>query len=234
MCVGRNLSPGCARRRAGERGAIAVEGLIVSLFMVLVFAGMLFMYKTFSGKWETMQEARTQAWLYALNGCREAAVDGVYRSIHEKSKDPGADTCGDNCEGQSLDGLSNEGDAAPPAWMAVGETDEQAATRQYNGVLWGPREVTTRYAPSCNEKQNREQLSLGSSSLLQGMQSTAQRIINEEFSPDLVGEQSACYTKVVFGIKKKVHDGKCKVELGALAFTRTTTIQVQPPPLDAP
>jgi hypothetical protein len=108
-------------RRGRQRGAVAVEGMIVMVMMTVVVMGTWFTRQVFSGKLLTVVGARADAWKDALKGCDDtSALGGVYQQLHDQSKDPSQKICTDpnDCStgNSSVDGLNNDG-STTPSWF---------------------------------------------------------------------------------------------------------------------
>lgn len=58
-----------ARRRASERGAAMVEGVVAIPFFLLMFAAVVFVGKLYETKLRVMRLAKESAWNYAMCNC---------------------------------------------------------------------------------------------------------------------------------------------------------------------
>lgn len=227
-----------ARRKRHQRGAVAVEGVIVAVLLVGVMLGMWFLQRVFVGKWQTMQQSRSKAWATALQGCQDDAAAQLYGPLHEKSKDDSAKVCDNpaDCQGSSVEGLSNEGDGAAPAWFPQGKGDDSAFSKTVQVFSFAPRTLTTRRQFSCNERPSGE-LQLGSSGALDGVADIARKIVDEEVNPD----ESAKQCQRRFGVPIKWRNVSCDELLfkngynGADPlhwYTRKVDLNMDPPPDD--
>lgn len=59
------------QRKRCSRGAVLVEGLIVSMLMMMFVAAVLFTHRLYASKMMTVLQAREGAWLHVLPGCSE-------------------------------------------------------------------------------------------------------------------------------------------------------------------
>jgi hypothetical protein len=68
-----NLLPQRMRRRAGQRGAVFVEALIVIPTLTLLFAGMLYVRVLYLAKMQVMESVRGRTWQYTqMQNCGHA------------------------------------------------------------------------------------------------------------------------------------------------------------------
>lgn len=192
--------------RRSQRGAVAVEGVIVAVLLVGIMLGTWFLHHVFVAKWQTMQQSRSAAWAIALQGCGDEAASQLYGPIHEKSKDDKAKICDnpDDCQGSSVEGLDNDGEGTAPAWFPQGKGNDSAFSKTVEVFSFAPRTLTTNRKFSCNEKPSGE-LQLGSSGALDGVADIAKKIVDEEVNPD----ESAKRCQRHYGVPIKWHDVSC-------------------------
>lgn len=70
------------RRARRERGAVLVEGLILSSMMILFMVGGLFFHRLYVAKLAAMREARGLAWIQAIAGCSDQiSVQAVWAEV---------------------------------------------------------------------------------------------------------------------------------------------------------
>ena len=80
-----------ARRRG--RGAVLVEGIIVSSILILLMAGGLFLHHLYVAQIKALEDARLAAWSQGLQGCSEAVdLGGIWRDAGESSAPIDVDT----------------------------------------------------------------------------------------------------------------------------------------------
>jgi hypothetical protein len=102
-------------RKHGSRGAVLVEALAVSSFLIVVLITSLFVHRAYQTKLRVMRDSRTAAWVTALKGCG-------------RSVDPGS--MGGALA--DLGGGENEGSASSGAletWLATDSTSDQRSER---------------------------------------------------------------------------------------------------------
>jgi len=75
-----------ARRRA--RGAVLVEGIIVSSMLITLMAGGLFLHRLYVAQIKALEDARLAAWSQALQGCSSAIDLGAIWSDAGESAAP--------------------------------------------------------------------------------------------------------------------------------------------------
>src|SRR4051812_48264526 len=80
-----------ARRRA--RGAVLVEGIIVSSMLITMMAGGLFLHRLYAAQIKALENARLAAWSQALQGC-SSGIDlaGIWQEAGESSAPLDVDT----------------------------------------------------------------------------------------------------------------------------------------------
>ena len=61
----------CSRMPASQRGAASMEAVVAIPFLILVFAGILYVGNRAEAAQAARDRARSCAWLYSANGCRE-------------------------------------------------------------------------------------------------------------------------------------------------------------------
>ncbi|MFZ5896380.1 MAG: TadE/TadG family type IV pilus assembly protein [Myxococcota bacterium] len=194
------------KRRRVQRGAVAVEGVIVAMLLVGIMLGVWFLHQVFVAKWQTMQKSRATAWVTALQGCVDDSASRLYSPLHEKSRDPNAKICENpaDCEGSSVEGLSNDGAGSAPDWFPQAEGKDASASKTVEVFSFAPRTLTTRHQFSCNEKPSGE-LQFGSSGALDGVADIARKIVDEEVQPDEAAKQ--CQRR--YGIPLEWHNVSC-------------------------
>jgi hypothetical protein len=98
-----------ARRLA--RGAVLVEGIIVSSMLITLMAGGLFLHRLYVAQVKALQDARLAAWSQALQGCSSAIdLGGIWGEAGESSTPLDVDT-----------------DSAPSFFGAVSHTSGSAS-----------------------------------------------------------------------------------------------------------
>ena len=68
------------RNRRRSRGAVAVEGVVVVTFFVLMFAMMVFVSSYYAEKQRTLRVAKEYAWTYAMANCDLNEANAVVES----------------------------------------------------------------------------------------------------------------------------------------------------------
>lgn len=197
------------KRRARQRGALAVEGMIVVVMMTGIVLGIWYMRKVYSGKLLTMTASRAEAWRDALTGCDSGNQGKLYENLHESSKDKNNKVCKDpnDCSGSSVDGLNNDGDTGTaPDWFPTGSANSASksitvSSDQYSTTL------TTNRQFSCNEKPAKE-LQLGSLDLLGSVADLVKKIPDEEVDEDKVAQ--TCWRH--YGIPIRWHQVDCQTD----------------------
>jgi hypothetical protein len=202
--------------RTRQRGAVAVEGVIVVVMMVAVVSGIWFMREVYSGKLVTMQVSRAGAWKVALDGCVGGEEGKLYPPIHDESKDPNAKICKepDSCEDSSVEGLSDDGTTDPPPdWFPAASGDEVSKSVSVSSDPHSATLITMRQF-SCNEKPSKW-LQLGSTDLLGEVADVVKKIIDEQVPPDTTAQKCqinpliCCAHAPVAGCGHKWHDIPC-------------------------
>ncbi|HEY0468521.1 MAG TPA: hypothetical protein VGC79_30210 [Polyangiaceae bacterium] len=97
------------RRRA--RGAVLVEGIIVSSMLITLMAGGLFLHRLYVAQIRALENARLAAWSQALQGC-SSAID--LSAIWQEA-------------GESSDPLDVDTDSAPSFFGTVSHTSGSAS-----------------------------------------------------------------------------------------------------------
>ncbi len=176
-----------ARRR--QRGALAVEGMIVIVMMTGIVLGLWYMRKVFSGKLLTITASRADAWKDSLTGCDSGNQGKLYDTIHEQSKDSNNKICKDpnDCSGSSVDGLSDDGTSSSPDWFPSGSTNATSKSLTVSSDTYNTT-VTTEHQFSCNEKPASRELELGSLDLLSSVINTVKKIPDEDVDEDTTSE----------------------------------------------
>ena len=78
-------------RRA--RGAVLVEGIIVSSMLITLMAGGWFLHRLYVGQIKALQDARLAAWSQALQGCNSGVdLGGIWHEAGESSAPLDVDT----------------------------------------------------------------------------------------------------------------------------------------------
>ena len=197
-----------SRRR--QRGALAVEGMIVIVMMTGVVLGTWYMRKVYSGKLLTMTASRADAWRDALTGCDSGNQQKLYENIHEQSKDKNNKICKDpnNCSDSSVDGLADDGSTStPPDWFPTGSANATSKSITVSSDTYQTT-LTTNRQFSCNEKPAKE-LQLGSLDLLSSVADIVKKIPNEEVDEDKTTQ--TCWQK--YGIPIRWHQMNCQTDL---------------------
>lgn len=173
-----------ARRR--QRGALAVEGVIVAVMMTGIVLGTWYMRKVYSGKLLTIVASRADAWKEALGGCDSGDQGKLYDTIHEQSKDKNNKICKDpkDCSDSSVDGLNDNGSSTPPPdWFPNSASPTVSKSLTVSSDSYSTSLTTTRMF-SCNEKPAPRELELGSMDLLSSVIQTVKKIPDEEVQED--------------------------------------------------
>ncbi len=131
------------RARRKGRGAVLVEGIIVSSMLMLMMASALFFNSLYSQKLKTMRVSRAAAWEKALPGCNSAVeLVALWQAVG----------VADAASGGALDGLNDDSTNAPE-WLSVGrQMDSESATVTADRLVGGSYNVATRNSVVCNEK----------------------------------------------------------------------------------
>jgi len=80
-----------ARRHA--RGAVLVEGIIVSSMLITLMAGGLFLHHLYVAQIKALEDARLAAWSQALSGCSTGVdLGGIWQDAGESSAPIDVDT----------------------------------------------------------------------------------------------------------------------------------------------
>ena len=99
------------RARRLARGAVLVEGIIVSSMLITLMAGGLFLHRLYVAQIKALEDARLAAWSQALQGCSSGIdLSGIWQEAGESSAPLDVDT-----------------DSAPSFFGAVSHTDGSAS-----------------------------------------------------------------------------------------------------------
>jgi hypothetical protein len=138
-----------------QRGAIFVEAVIVSLLLMIFFAGAVFFHRMYNAKIQAVRQARLMAWQAAEEGCPSAfGVGQLFNLI-------AIDRCTD--ETCSVGGLDTETDETPP-WLELGAKTSDVAHSVTADRLVGGRTHSMRAHNRviCNERRQNERGDLAS------------------------------------------------------------------------
>ncbi len=133
-----------SQRRRRSRGAVLVEGIVVSGMLMLMMAGALFFHRLYAVKLQTMRSSRVAAWNKALPGCNSAIeLVALWQAVGVANA----------ASGDAFDGL-NEDSNDVPRWMEVGrQADVKSMTVTEDQVIGGHSfNVKTTNSVVCNEK----------------------------------------------------------------------------------
>jgi hypothetical protein len=113
-------------RRRRQAGAAFVESLIVISMILLFLFAVLWMKDLYTAKLQTIEYARADAWVDALNGCpgkpeHSAEVGVQAKSAVALSKNGGPEGNGDDTSGDSGGLRSNANGDDAPDWFALRE-----------------------------------------------------------------------------------------------------------------
>ena len=132
------------QRRRRSRGAVLVEGIIVSAMLMTMMASALFFHRLYAVKLQTMRTSRAAAWSKALPGCNSAVeLVALWQAVGVANA----------ASGDAFDGL-NEDSNDVPQWMSVGrQSDVKNETVTTDSVIGGKSfDLKTVNSVVCNEK----------------------------------------------------------------------------------
>jgi hypothetical protein len=124
-----------SRRQA--RGAVLVEGIIVTSMLMTMMAGGLFLHHLYLAQMKALADARLAAWSQALHGCNSGVdLGGIWRDAGESSAPMDVDT-----------------DSAPSFFGAVGHTSGSGSETASAHERAGGKSYTLSVSDSvaCNE-----------------------------------------------------------------------------------
>lgn len=170
---GSSISVPRVLRTRRQRGAAFVESLIVISLILFVLFCILWLQALYSAKLATLQSARTNAWLDALEGCtgfeqaNEILGDSVVRSRGEGATGAADDTSG------SIGGITADTQGESPDWFNLREGGNASESVEFNAIMTAGRtfDVTTSRTVMCNERSNPEELELNAGDLFSNIAS---------------------------------------------------------------
>ena len=138
-----------SKRRRGMRGAVIVEGLIVSSLFITILICAVALHRLFTTQVRMAEEAHLATWGPSLRGCGQAPGLGSLTGMVKNSVD---------ADEPDLSGAGAEG------WMAMSKRADSRS--QSVEVVGQVQEVSSRRSVVCNEPSPGD---LGAGSLLNGI-----------------------------------------------------------------